>query len=87
MKSKSDVLKNSIGLQLNFYTYSGATMEETVERIHSKAIDYSNDQIQEANKNIAQLNSEADFNQKIIERKTKEIEELKEYIQKNDINI
>jgi hypothetical protein len=34
--------KNSIGMQLRFHTHSGASFEDTVERIFSKAIKHAN---------------------------------------------
>ena len=33
-------LKNSIGMQLQFYTHSGATLEDTVNRIYKRCMDY-----------------------------------------------
>lgn len=41
MKNPEEKLRNNIGMQMNFYQYSGATMEDTIERIYRLAMDYA----------------------------------------------
>lgn len=44
MKTAEEKLKNSIGMQLQFYTHSGETIEATVGRIYELAMDYTKKQ-------------------------------------------
>ena len=34
-------LRNNIGMQMMFYIHSGATLEDTIDRIYDNAIDYA----------------------------------------------
>lgn len=63
-KTPQQKLRNSIGMQLMFYTHSGATLEETVERIYQGALDYAKNQNPEpviCTKCSGQLNGGADI--------------------------
>lgn len=65
MKSKEEILKNSIGMQLQFYTHSGVSIKDTCERIYSLALEYSDQQNAELLSEIEHLKGEQ---QVLVER-------------------
>ncbi len=44
-RTPEEKLKNSIGMQMMFYTHSGASMEDTIDRIYRNAIKYTKEDI------------------------------------------
>ncbi len=44
MKTAEDKFKNSIGMQLQFYTHSGLSMEDTIKHIYEKALEFTSQQ-------------------------------------------
>lgn len=41
MKTAEEKLRNSIGMQLQFYTHSGETIEDTIDRIYNLSVEYA----------------------------------------------